>query len=441
MAQHYTSWGRYPAIEQEGIPLDWRHQPLPLEQADNKLLLPYGNGRSYGDSCLNKDNLVLATRELRHLIQFGREYGILRCEAGITLGEILEVIVPAGWFLPVTPGTQFVTLGGAIANDVHGKNHHHAGTFGHHLRCFELLRSSGERLLCSPQKNRELFNATIAGLGLTGLITWAEIQLKPINNPYIHCETLRFSNLNEFIQLCNDSDQGYEYTVAWLDCLAKGDSLGRGVFMRGNHAGSEYNQLPIKSPKKRPSIPFDAPGFAMSPWVIKAFNHLYYNKQKSERIESIDHYAPFFYPLDAIGNWNRLYGKRGFLQYQCVVPDDNGKLTTIRAILELIVQAGQGSFLAVLKRFGDKPSPGLLSFPRPGLTLALDFPNRGEKLLHLFNQLDHLVVESGGAIYPAKDAAMHSPAFKQFYPQWQAFSEYIDPRFSSSLWRRVTGKK
>ena len=439
MGAPFQSWGRYPQFEQQGTALQWRDLPLPLELAEERSLLPFGNGRSYGDCCLNEDNLLLATHHLNHLIEFDRENGVVRCEAGITLGELLAVIVPAGWFLPVTPGTQFVTVGGAIANDVHGKNHHLAGTFGCHLRALELLRSSGKRLFCSANKHHELFNATIGGLGLTGLISWAEIQLKPINNPLIHSETIRFTNIEEFVSLCQESDQSFEYTVAWLDCQAKGENLGRGLFMRGNHTSPEYNNQPLNPPKLRPSIPFNAPSFSMHPIFIKGFNQFYYHRQRQQRVESVSHYAPFFYPLDAIGNWNRLYGKRGFLQYQCVVPYQDGDLAPIKSVLKLITEQGQGSFLAVLKLFGEISSPGMLSFPRPGLSLALDFPNRGEKLLKLFAQLDHLVLQHNGALYPAKDAAMHATSFKQFYPEWQAFSKFIDPKFSSSLWRRVSG--
>ncbi len=438
MSRDYQSWGRYPAVEQNAIALNWRHNPLPSAPLQHSVL-PYGNGRSYGDCCLNAQGSVIDTQALKHLISFDKKQGILRCEAGITLQKILEVVVTHDWFLAVTPGTQFVTLGGAIANDVHGKNHQHSGTFCRHLRCFELLRSNGERLLCSATENSELFHATIAGLGLTGVIIWAEIQLKPINNAFINHQTIRFSNLEAFIQLSQESDQDYEYTVAWLDCLAQGDKLGRGHFIRGNHAPHKDNNADISAPSKTVSVPFNAPSFAMHPWVMKTFNQLYYHQQPIHSPKKLGHYQPFFYPLDAIQHWNRLYGKPGFLQYQCVVPYENGNLEPIKQLLKLISAQGQGSFLAVLKLFGNIESPGMLSFPRPGLTLALDFPNRGEPLLKLFAQLDQLVMQYQGAIYPAKDAAMSAQSYQQFYPQWQTFSEYIDPKFSSSFWRRVTG--
>lgn len=436
--QAFQSWGRYPlAARQSTQQLRWADDTLPLPVANGDTLLPFGQGRSYGDSCLNNDGTLLLTRGLDRFIHFDRARGLLRCESGVTLADILRLIVPQGWFLPVTPGTKFVSVGGAIANDVHGKNHHHAGTFGCHVTRCELLRSDGSRLICSPQENVEWFTATVGGLGLTGLITWAEIRLKPISNPFITVETIRFANLDEFFELSAAAEADYEYTVAWLDCLASGHHFGRGLFMQGNHAPPQLSGLPPISEPQGRSFPFNAPNWMLNNLSIRAFNFAYYHRQRSKTASSLTHFAPFFYPLDAIPAWNRIYGRRGFLQYQCVVPDDGGH-TSIRSILEKIVAAGQGSFLSVLKTFGDVLSPGLLSFPRKGVTLALDFPMRGASTLALLNELDVIVRQAGGGVYPAKDARMSRESFQAYYPRWQEFSQYIDPKFSSSFWRRVT---
>lgn len=433
----YQSWGRYPQAQQNAVQLRWVADSLPQAAAQDDTLLPYGQGRSYGDSCLNNGGTLLLTDKLDRFIHFDRAEGLLRCEAGVTLADILRLIVPQGWFLPVTPGTKFVSVGGAIANDVHGKNHHRAGTFGCHVTRFELLRSDGSRLLCSPQKNAEWFAATVGGLGLTGLITWAEIRLKPIANPFISTGTIRFANLDEFFELTAAAEADYEYTVAWLDCLAGGRRFGRGLLMRGNHAAPQLSGLPcIHEPQGR-SFPVNAPNWILNKLSIRSFNFAYYHRRRSKTVNGLSHFASFFYPLDALSSWNRIYGRRGFLQYQCVVPDDGGH-TAIRSILEKIVTSGQGSFLSVLKTFGDIPSPGILSFPRKGVTLALDFPMRGAGTLALLDGLDAIVRQAGGRVYPAKDARMSPETFRSYYPQWHEFSRYIDPRFSSSFWRRVT---
>lgn len=399
-------------------------------------MLPFGLGRSYGDSCLNDGGDLLLTRALDHIIAFDAECGLIRCEAGVSLEELLQVIVPRGWFLPTTPGTKFVTIGGAIANDIHGKNHHRAGTFGCHVTKLELLRSTGERLICSPSENASWFAATIGGLGLTGLITWAEVQLRRIANSMIEVESLKFANLDEFLAISAESDEHFEHTVAWVDCLAKGASLGRGVFLRGNHAGPENQVLQLHRPP-RLSMPVEFPDFALNHFTIQAFNTLYYARAGHAPSHQVVHYDPFFYPLDALSQWNRIYGRRGFFQYQLVVPfSDNQQ--AIRKVFARIAASGQGSFLAVLKTFGARPSPGMLSFPCPGVTLALDFPNQGQGTLALFTELDQIVLAAGGRIYPAKDARMTARTFQESYPRWQDFRQYIDPGFSSSFWRRVS---
>lgn len=407
-------------------------EPLP---SSNYSLLPYGNGRSYGDSCLNEGGAVLDMRGLNRILHFDRSTGFLRCEAGVLLADILSLVVPMGWFLPVTPGTRFVTVGGAIANDVHGKNHHRTGTFGQHVLRFALRRSDQEDILyCSPEESKELFQATVGGLGLTGAIVWADIQLRQIANAAVDSETIRFANLKAFFDLSAESDHDYEYTVAWIDCLARGKSLGRGLFMRGNHAAPQV-RLPRPAEKIR-SFPMEMPFPLVNAWSLRAFNSLYYRKQLPSLRRTITHYEPFFYPLDGILHWNRLYGRRGFLQYQCVVPPESAS-ESISALLETIAMAKSGSFLAVLKMFGGQVSPGLLSFPRAGATLALDFPNQGQPTLDLLNNLDKIVAACGGAVYPAKDARMSGKNFRQYFPRWEQFQPFIDPHFSSSFWRRV----
>ncbi len=424
-----TSWGRLAVTKSSRVAMNWRHDPLP---DTDDTLLPYGNGRSYGDSCLNHGGTVLDCRGLKRFIRFDPESGILRAEAGVLLADILRLIVPRGWFLPVTPGTRYVTLGGAVANDVHGKNHHRSGSFGHHVRCFELHRSTGERLICSADKNAPWFAATIGGLGLTGLISWVEIALKPIPSAFIRVTTTRFRNLSEFMALTARAD--HEYTVAWVDCLARGKALGRGVFMGGDHAPRMSRNAMDMMADPALSVPCNAPGWILNKATLSAFNGLYYGRARDGA--KTTHFAPFFYPLDGIGHWNRLYGKAGFYQYQCVLPPDRAE-DGLRELLGIIAASGQGSFLAVLKGFGDMDAVGMLSFPRPGVTLALDFPNRGTATTDLLDRLDQVVDAAGGALYPAKDARMSAYGFARYFPAHTEFTRFIDPRFSSDFWRRV----
>ena len=428
------SWGRTFSAIHTLRPRHWVHQSLP-QNIKGEPLLAYGLGKSYGDSCLNDGGVLMPMQEMEHVISFNRENGILRCEAGITLETILQLCVPAGWVLPVVPGTKFITLGGAIANDIHGKNHHGAGTFGCHVLAFELLRSDNSRTLCTPDSNEGLFNATIGGLGLTGLITWAEIKLKKISNACIEMESIKVRDLDEFLDVSANSDKDFEYTVSWLDSLAKGRNSGKGVFLRGNHGTDSNQELKVHSSPKL-TWPIDAPNFLLNGLSIKAFNFLYYNKQFSRKKRSIVHYDSFFFPLDSVHNWNRVYGKRGFFQYQFVLPFMEGHMA-VRDILNIISESGQGSFLAVIKTFGEIKSPGILSFPQPGVTVALDFPNCGRKTRELFDRMDEIIISNQGRLYPAKDACMSADAFKSFYPELEQFRPYMDPAFSSSFWRRV----
>jgi len=429
-----SSWGRYPKLTaRKALRLADRRAALPLEP--DAAHLPYGNGRSYGDVCLNQDGVLFDMRGLDRFIAFDPVSGLVTCEAGVRLADVINVALPRGWFLPVTPGTKFVTVGGAIANDVHGKNHHRFGNFGNHVLSFELLRSDGGRFNCMPNVNGELFAATIGGLGLTGVIAQATLQLRPVTSPFVTGETIKFGHLDEFFALSEQSDKDFEYTVAWVDCVSGGKGLGRGHFMRGNHTfryGAKADRKPV-------GMPLMPPFSLVNKFSLKPFNALYYHRQIKKRAARLWHYDPFFYPLDGIRDWNRLYGPEGFVQYQCVIPRA-AQRDGIAALLQEIARSGLGSFLSVLKLFGDKPSPGLMSFPMPGATLALDFPLMGGKTLALLARLDAVVAEAGGRVYPAKDARMPGSLFRQSFPQLERFQDFVDPAFSSSFWRRVMEK-
>ncbi len=429
------SWGRYPRVAHASVfHAYWADQVWPaLTMLPDRGGLPYGLGRSYGDSCLNEGRALIDCSGLRRILAFDRQTGTIHCEAGVSLADILEVAVPAGWFLPVTPGTKFVTVAGAIANDVHGKNHHRAGTFGGHVIRMDIARSDSGVVSASPEGNADLFRATVGGLGLTGVILSAELQLKAIPGDRIRAETLPFDSLQGFLALTKNSDVDFEYTVAWVDCLAA--SRVRGIFIRGNHAEGFGAHKPAKA---GPKVPFVFPEWVLNSASIKLFNMVYYQVHKFRGSRRLVHYDPFFYPLDSIRNWNLIYGSRGLVQYQCVIPQTAAD--TVEKLLAAISETGQGSFLAVLKCFGDAPSPGLLSFPRPGITLALDFPLRGEKTMQLLDGLDALVLAAGGALYPAKDARMSGEMFQASFPNWRALRRFMDPKLSSSFWRRVTGE-
>jgi FAD/FMN-containing dehydrogenase len=429
------SWGRYPAARHSRLlRARWRDQPPALGDVPEPLL-PTGCGRSYGDSCLNADGALIDATGLDRFIRLGED-GLLRCEAGVTLAEILDLVVPRGWCLPVVPGTRWVTVGGAIANDIHGKNHHRLGTFGAHVTRFELARSSGDRLVCSAESNPELFAATIGGLGLTGLILWAEIRLQRVAGPGIDEQRIRFEGLDDFLDIAAEDAQ-HEYTVAWVDCLSRGRRLGRGVYLRGAHHALPADWRPVAI-EPRVRVPCDAPAVLLNRLTISAFNALNYRRAPRGRSRRPVPFGSFFFPLDAIGDWNRLYGRRGFVQYQCVVPE-TGRGEAIREILERVSGSREVAGLGVLKRFGALRSPGVLSFPRPGLTLAIDFAFRGRSTLDLLEGLDGLVRQAGGAVYPAKDARMSGESFRVFFPAWETFARQMDPRFSSSFWRRVSG--
>jgi decaprenylphospho-beta-D-ribofuranose 2-oxidase len=402
-------WGRYPQIEaQLFAPLTVSGcQPL-IEQPQS--LIARGMGRSYGDSALHER--VLSTRHLQHLLAFDGAQGTLRCQAGVSLDQLLDFLVPRGWFLPVTPGTRFVSVGGAVASDVHGKNHHLHGCFSEYVDELLLGLADGSLLTCSRSEHPELFHATCGGMGLTGLIVEVSLRLTPIRSAYVNQTTFKAANLDEALQLF-DAQQHKTYSVAWIDCLASGADLGRSLLMVGEHSGGGGLQLPAK---RSLSVPLDMPSALLNRVSVQAFNCLYYQRVRQAKSRQRVDYQSFFYPLDGIGQWNRLYGKQGFLQYQFVIPKAAG-LEGLRAILGRISSSRRGSFLAVLKVFGQQ-NRNPLSFPLEGYTLALDF-KYDSALLPLLDELDARVLEQGGRVYLTKDARMSEQTFKRSYPGWE----------------------
>jgi FAD/FMN-containing dehydrogenase len=430
----FESWGRYPKYNAKVVPLNWRGDFPGVLASSPGSALPVGLGRSYGDVCLLKDGTLLQTTGMSRLIDFDPATGILTAESGISLAQILDFAVPRGFFLPVTPGTKYVTLGGAIANDIHGKNHEVAGSFGNHVPCFELVRSDGSRTLCSRTENPDWYAATIGGLGLTGVITWAQLRLRPIVSRMIDHEAIQFHGFDEFLALKKQS-QNVEYTVAWLDCVATGKDFMRGVFLSGSHAQTPGELKP--SPEPKIAFPIDMPGFTLNRLSVKAFNTVIFHKQMKRHVKTVVDYEPFFYPLDMLLRWNRIYGARGLVQFQYALPWESAKEGTI-ALLQAIAKSGLASFLAVLKAFGDVPSLGMLSFPMPGIMFALDFPIKPGITFPLLERLGDMTLDYGGRLYPAKDAAMTAPQFQTFYPEWQRFARFRDPMLTSSFWERVT---
>lgn len=431
------SWGRHPAIVQEADDCRWRAD-LPAILARGRQehgdTLAFGNGRSYGDSCLSTSGHLLRTRPLGRFIGADWQQGVVRAEAGVTLEELLALAIPKGWFLPVTPGTSQVTLGGALANDVHGKNHHAKGSFGLHVKTFGLVRSDRGTLQCSNLENPELFAATIGGLGLTGLISWIELQLIPIVTSDMDVSTVRFGKLDEFFRLADELEPQHEFTVAWVDCLARGAHRGRGVFQAANFAAEGALEA---DRSRRLRMPVTPPVSLFNRLSLRPMNALYWQRAPARARQDRCGYAGFFYPLDAVDEWNRAYGPHGFQQYQAVVPAGNAE-PAISALLAQISASGHGSFLAVLKRFGPHRSPGWLSFPMEGTTLALDFPRKETTERDLFARLDAIVREAKGRLYPAKDSHMRAADFQRAYPNWERMEMHRDPALKSLFWHRVT---
>lgn len=424
-ARHYIARPRF--ADQIGAAL--------ADAADSqRTALPVGLGRSYGDSNLNPEGALIDLSGVDRFISFDAERGVLRAEAGVSLSEILKLVVPHGWFLPTTPGTRFVTLGGAIANDLHGKNHESAGSFGRWVRRIGLIRSDRGALELAADLDPDLFAATIGGLGLTGVIAWAELQLTRIASVSIDEETLLFDGLSDFFDIAEASAGRFEYNVAWIDCTATGEHVGRGYFTRGNVAPS--GPLTAHSDRRALSIGADGAAQLFNPLFLRGANAAIRALQQMKGRRRRVHYASHLFPLDSIGSWNRLYGRGGFYQYQCVVPA-SGR-SAIGELLQVIAEDGAGSFLAVLKSFGSLQSPGLLSFPMPGVTLAMDFVNAGARTLSLFARMDEIVAAAGGRLYCAKDGRIPAHMFQAGYPRWRQFAAHVDAALSSSFWRRVS---
>ena len=435
-----AGWGRYPVREcavWQPITAQALHETLaPLPSS-----IARGNGRSYGDASLNPD-ATIDTRRLDRLIAFDAATGTLECEAGVLLSDLVATFVPRGWFPPVTPGTRLVTIGGMIASDVHGKNHHGAGSFCDHIDWLDLDLGDGRILRCSARENAPLFAATCGGMGLTGIIVRASVRMLKIESAYMRQRTIRVPNLDQALAGFEESHSS-TYSVAWIDCMATGKSLGRSAILLGEHATAadldEHRRTePFARPVRKPkSVPFDFPGFALSGFNVKMFNQLYYAMQQpGDALVDLD---PYFYPLDAVFDWNRIYGRRGFVQYQSALPLAESA-TGLRRLLEAISAAGAGSFLAVLKRMGPG-SFGMLSFPMQGYTLALDFPATPASL-ELLKRLDAITAEHGGRVYLTKDARMSPQMFASGYPRLPEFrsvrAEYgLDQRFSSLLSQRL----
>lgn len=408
------NWGIYPIIDANVIELQ-NYEEAAQKIATETKVIARGNGRCYGDSALQKT--IVSTLRFNKIISFDTDSGVMKCESGVLLSEILKVAVPKGFFLPVTPGTKFITVGGAVASNIHGK--HKSSTFSQYVESFELINENGEILFCSNKNNAEIFRNTMGGMGLTGIIATVTFRLKKIETSYIYQKALKAENLDELLNYL-EKYKDYTYSVAWIDCGTQGKAMGRSVLTIGEFAAlDELNEKQRKNPLKLHSeklinVPFMFPSFTLNKFSIQAFNFLYFHKQLSKESDSIIHYNTFFYPLDILDNWNRVYGKNGFTQYQFVIPFERGK-EGLKKILQKITQSGSGSFLAVLKTFGESDiQASSLSFPMAGYTLALDFKIT-PSALKLLDELDKLVLEYGGRLYLTKDVRMSKEMFEKTY--------------------------
>ncbi|HVS83654.1 MAG TPA: FAD-binding oxidoreductase [Pyrinomonadaceae bacterium] len=436
-----SGWGRYPKANALTITSD---NPDQVVRSAADSLIARGQGRSYGDAAMLSQGLVMLTASLSRHWSFDRAKGLLTAEAGTTLAEILNSSATVGWFPSVVPGTKYVSLGGAVAADIHGKNHHRDGSFGAHVRELEIILADGERARCSPESRPELFWATIGGMGLTGIITEVTFDLIPVESPYVIVRHSKAVDLNAALALCDSEATDDQYTVAWLDCAARPRTLGRGVFMSGHHAS--VNELPEKLRHARirkhreHKLRSDFPGWLLNSFTVGAFNQMYYQLQGSRSAPFACDYESFFFPLDRIANWNRMYGKRGFVQYQCVLPLSEAE-KGLELLLAELARSERSSYLAVLKRFGPQGN-GLLSFPMEGYTLTMDFPVSDAALFPFLDRLDRIVLEHEGRVYLAKDARLRPEVFSHMYPrldEWLLFKSKIDPnnRFDSDLARRL----
>jgi FAD/FMN-containing dehydrogenase len=442
-----SGWGRHPVVDCRVTRPEKRAALQDLVTGDEASLLPRGAGRSYGDAALSAQGVVADTTRLDRMLGFDPETGWLRAEAGVTIREILNVFVPRGWFPPVTPGTKDVTLGGAIAFDVHGKNHHCDGGISNFVTEFDLLTASGETVTCSREDNADLFWATVSGAGLTGIITEVTLQLRPIETAQVKSRHVKARDLDEAFAIFEEHEPEHTYAVAWIDCLASGSDLGRSICTFGDHAtredlagvnGRAADARDYQS-QRLFNLPVDLPSGLLNRWTVRAFNRLYYARQRSRDVRQIEGIDPFFYPLDVLGDWNRMYGSDGFVQYQCVLPMEES-YDGLTRLLTRLSDAGEASFLAVLKRMGPEDG-GLLSFPMRGYTLALDIPYR-DGLDDFLHELDRIVLDHGGRVYLAKDAALEPDTFRAMYPGFDDFLDVkrrVDPhnRFASTLSRRL----
>lgn len=440
-----SSWGRFPTEECDVYRPERVSELVDLvARAPQSTLLARGLGRSYGDAALNAGAALLWMSRIDRMIDFDADAGVLHCEAAVTFADILEVFLPRGFFLPVTPGTKFITVGGAIAADVHGKDHHRSGSMAEAVSGFTLLTARGERLDCSRDANAEIFWATLGGMGLTGVILDARIRLKRVETAYMDVETEKLADLDALLERLSDSDAGFDYSVAWIDCLSGGRSLGRSVLTRANHARPDQLEparldRPFEQPSRwAPSVPFVLPSGCLNRLAMRGFNECVYRLNSTRR--TIVDCQRYFYPLDVLRDWNRIYGPRGMLQYQLVLPHESARNGLVE-ILEELKALRLSSFLCVLKTFG-AASEGLLSFPRPGVTLSLDIPNAHDDVRSHVASLDAVVLRHGGRIYLAKDAVSSPEAMREMYPalgRFQQVKSRVDPefRFSSSQSRRL----
>ena len=422
MKQQIANWGNYPKMESDVKSFTFTEQLSQLMNTTDHFI-PRGNGRCYGDASLAIN--TISTLNYRRILSFDTMNGIFECQSGLTLDKILEVIVPKGWFLPVTPGTKFITVGGAVGSDVHGKNHHVDGSFSNHIIEMDVMVSDGSVITCSPAHHEDLFEATCGGMGLTGMITRIKFRLKKIETSYVRQKQIKAANLEELLALF-EKYKDYTYSMAWIDCLTKGEHFGRGILIVGEHASeNELNEKQKKNKlevhgKMKITFPFNLPSWVLNTLTVKAFNFLYYGKNFRREINNVVPYEPFFYPLDAILHWNRGYGRKGFVQYQFVLPlsSKQGLINILRRISD----EGLGSFLAVLKVFGKQDS--LISFPDEGFTLALDFPVRNG-LFSFLDELDEIVLQYGGRLYMSKDARMKPQVLFKGYPRIEEFKAIV----------------
>ena len=424
---HYSSWGnRGSSPHYASIPANMSQASINYEQDSN---IVYGLGRSYGDVCLNANHGLIDSRYLDRLVDYNETDLLITCQAGVILKNLITFLDNKNKFVQVSPGTANVTVGGMVANDIHGKNHHRVGSFGNHIYSLTLLKGDGSIVECSDTNNRDLFAATIGGLGLTGMILTVTLNLKTVNNNCIAVKSIKTKNIEHMLGLFDKTDDEYEYTVAWLDMQSNPQ---RGIFSCGNHAEGDVD---CGSSVKAKTIPVNAPNWLLNSVSSRLFNQLYYIKGKAHEY-AVTSYQSFFYPLDNVEYWNRLYGRRGFYQYQFVVPYE--RFSSVYAeILKLIKKFSQPTYLAVLKKFGEIKSVGMLSFPRAGYTLAMDFPDKGESSLKMFASFDQVVIDAGGAVYPAKDGRMSRDIFVRSFPRVNEFIKYKDEKFCSDFWRRV----